>query len=178
MLCRARDPGTASRPPDRRQSPVTRPTAQVEICRAWFSDSFRLMNADNWSSTARFVVQKHAARKLHYDFRLERDGVFKSWAVPKGVPEQAGDKRLAIQVDDHALEFGDFEGTIADGKYGAGRIEVWDRGRYEVGDWQDDHVLFTLHGQRYQGRFRLIRFARGGPRAWLLMKCSDPPKDP
>jgi len=124
----------------------------------------------------RFVVQRHAARTLHYDFRLERDGVFKSWAVPKGVPERTGDKRLAIQVEDHALAFGDFEGTIPEGEYGAGEIEIGDRGSCEIDDWREDNIQFTLHGQRYQGRFRLVRFARGGPRAWLLIRSADVPE--
>ena len=134
------------------------------------------MNGRSPTASLRFVVQKHAARTLHYDFRLERDGVFRSWAVPKGVPERAGEKRLAIQVEDHTLEFGDFDGTIADGEYGAGRIEIWDRGHYESGDWREENILFTLHGQRYRGQFRLIRFPRGGARAWLLVKSADPPE--
>jgi len=133
------------------------------------------MNESGPATPLRFVVQKHAARTLHYDFRLERDGVFRSWAVPKGVPEQAGEKRLAIQVEDHTLEFGDFEGTIAEGEYGAGQIEIWDRGHYEIGQWLEDTVQFTLHGQRYRGQFRLIRFPRGGPKAWLLVKSADLP---
>ncbi len=124
----------------------------------------------------RFVVQKHAARTLHYDLRLERDGVFKSWAVPKGIPERAGDKRLAIQVEDHALEFGDFEGTIPEGEYGAGEIEIWDHGVYEIDDWREGDIQFTLHGQRYRGRYRLVRFARGGPRAWLLIRSAELPE--
>jgi len=134
------------------------------------------MNGRSPAASLRFVVQKHSTRTLHYDFRLERDGVFRSWAVPKGVPERAGEKRLAIQVEDHTLEFGDFEGTIADGEHGAGRIEIWDRGHYESGDWQEENILFTLHGQRYRGQFRLIRFPRGGTRAWLLVKSADPPE--
>jgi len=134
------------------------------------------MSGSSPAPSLRFVVQKHAARTLHYDFRLERDGVFRSWALPKGVPEQAGEKRLAIQVEDHTLEFGDFEGTIADGEYGAGHIEIWDRGHYESGDWREENILFTLHGQRYRGQFRLIRFPRGGAHAWLLVKSADPPR--
>ena len=130
-----------------------------------------------FAAPLRFVVQKHAARTLHYDFRLERDGVFKSWAIPKGVPERSGQRRLAVQVEDHTLEFGTFEGQIPEGEYGAGQIEIWDQGTYDIVDWKEDNVLFSLHGQRYQGRFRIIRFPRGGARAWLLMKCPDSSDD-
>ena len=86
----------------------------------------------------RFVVQKHLARTSHFDFRLEKGGAFRSWAVPKGVPERSGERRLAIQVEDHTLEFGEFEGRIPEGEYGAGKIEIWDRGDYEIVDWQED----------------------------------------
>ncbi len=120
-----------------------------------------------------FVVQKHVARTLHFDFRLERRGALKSWAVPKGVPERTGEKRLAIQVEDHTLEFGEFEGRIPDGEYGAGEIEIWDRGSYDIVDWQEDNILIALHGERCQGQFRLVRFPRAGPRAWLLTKVHD-----
>lgn len=134
------------------------------------------MSSGSSAASLRFVVQKHAARTLHYDFRLERDGVFKSWAVPKGIPERAGQRRLAIQVEDHPIEFGDFEGMISEGEYGAGSIEIWDRGHYEVREWDEDNVLFTLHGDRCRGLFRLIRFPRGGPRAWLLVKSARSPQ--
>lgn len=119
-----------------------------------------------------FVVQKHLARTLHYDFRLERDGVFKSWAVPKGVPEEVGVKRLAIQVDDHPLEFGEFEGTIPAGDYGAGTVEIWDRGTYQLVEWQQDRIAVDLDGKRLAGRYILVPFRRGGPRSWLVFKGS------
>ena len=121
----------------------------------------------------RFVVQKHRARTLHYDFRLERDGVFKSWAVPKGVPETLGPRHLAVQVPDHALEFGSFEGTIPKGEYGAGTVEIWDEGTYELLEWTDDSIGFKLHGNRLQGTYSLIRFARKGPRDWLIFRRRD-----
>src|SRR5437867_3722513 len=96
----------------------------------------------------RFVVQEHQARTHHFDFRLEKDGVFKSWAVPKGLPDAVGVKRLAIQVEDHELEFGAFEGTIPQGEYGAGEIRVWDSGTYELFEWAEDYIRVKLKGAR------------------------------
>jgi DNA ligase D-like protein (predicted 3'-phosphoesterase) len=125
------------------------------------------------SRKGRFVVQKHRARTLHYDFRLERDGVFKSWAVPKGVPETIGTRRLAVQVPDHPLVYGSFEGTIPEGEYGAGTVEIWDEGSYELLEWTDDTVGFILYGNRFEGTYSLIRFARKGPRDWLLIRRRD-----
>ena len=124
-------------------------------------------------SNGRFVVQKHRARTLHYDFRLERDGVFKSWAVPKGIPETIGTRRLAVQVPDHPLEYGSFEGTIPEGEYGAGTVEIWDEGTYDLLEWSDDTIGFILHGQRFDGTYSLIRFDRKGPRDWLLFRRPD-----
>jgi bifunctional non-homologous end joining protein LigD len=119
---------------------------------------------------ARFVVQEHYARTHHFDFRLERDGVLKSWAVPKGMPEELGLKRLAVQVEDHEVEFAQFEGAIPQGEYGAGRIKVWDHGTYELEAWTDDRIAFVLHGLRLTGSYHMIRFKHGGPRDWLVIK--------
>lgn len=121
----------------------------------------------------RFVIQRHAARSLHYDFRLERCGVFLSWAVLKGLPEEAGVRRLAIRIDDHSLEFVDFEGEIPAGQYGAGTVEIWDRGGYDLHAWSEDRIDVTLRGERYRGRYLLIRFRRKGEREWLLSKEGD-----
>jgi len=124
-----------------------------------------------------FVVQKHAASRLHYDFRLEWGGVLLSWAVPKGPSLDPADKRMAIRTEDHPLSYGDFEGVIPQGHYGAGRVEIWDRGNW-IPQGDVDAALaagklaFELHGRRLQGGFELIRTHRPGHRqeAWLLFK--------
>jgi bifunctional non-homologous end joining protein LigD len=103
-----------------------------------------------------FVVQEHHARALHWDFRLERDGVLVSWAVPKGIPQDTKRNHLAVQTEDHPLEYADFEGTIAAGEYGGGHVSIWDRGSYELETWSDREVKVVLHGDRTQGRFVLI----------------------
>jgi bifunctional non-homologous end joining protein LigD len=128
----------------------------------------------NETAGARFVIQKHRARSLHYDFRLERDGVYKSWAVPKGVPETMGTRHLAVQVPDHPLEWGAFEGSIPAGQYGAGTVELWDQGTYDLLKWSDQGIDFVLHGQRLEGPYSLVRFARKGPRDWLVFRRRDP----
>ncbi len=112
-----------------------------------------------------YVVQKHDASQLHYDLRLEKDGVLKSWAVPKGIPQKKGVKRLAIAVDDHALEYATFEGTIEEG-YGAGTVEIWDKGEYEEEEWGDKKIVITLHGDKITGEYALIKTSFG----WLIFK--------
>jgi bifunctional non-homologous end joining protein LigD len=129
--------------------------------------------SDRQLAHARFVVQRHQARTLHFDFRLERDGVFKSWAAPKGIPEEVGPRHLAVQVPDHALEFGSFAGIIPAGQYGAGSIEIWDEGTYEALEWSETAIGFILNGRRFKGRYSLIRLQRKGPRDWLLFRRSD-----
>lgn len=120
-----------------------------------------------------FVVQEHHARRLHYDLRLEKEGVLKSWAVPKGVPQKAGEKRLAVQTEDHPFEYGRFEGTIPKGEYGAGTVEIWDRGQFESKIWENDKIEFILHGQKLQGRYVLARFRKAGEKNWILLKARD-----
>jgi bifunctional non-homologous end joining protein LigD len=128
-----------------------------------------------------FVIQKHAARRLHYDFRIEVDGVLRSWAVTRGPSLVAGEKRLAVHVEDHPLEYGEFEGTIPRGEYGGGTVIVWDRGTWEpVGDadkgYRKGHLEFELKGRKLVGRWHLVRMA-GKPREkrenWLLIKGDD-----
>lgn len=123
----------------------------------------------------KFVIQRHQASHLHYDLRLEMDGVLKSWAVPKGPPVEPSEKRLAIEVEDHPLAYGDFEGTIPEGQYGAGTVEIWDSGTFEPleeGDPQDQlkagKLVFALKGKRLNSRFALIKTSYA-PKSWLLI---------
>ena len=120
----------------------------------------------------RFVVQRHAARRLHYDFRLERDGALASWAVPKGIPLRRGERHLAVHVEDHPLEYGDFEGTIPAGEYGAGTVEIWDRGTYELLEEKPDGGLTVgLRGERLDGVWTLVpAHLDGDPKNWLLLR--------
>ncbi len=120
-----------------------------------------------------FAVQEHDARRLHYDLRLEREGVLKSWAVPKGIPEKPGIKRLAVQTEDHPLEYGNFEGIIPKGQYGAGTVKIWERGSYEVKIWEEDKIEFSLKGERLNGRYVLVRLKRGEKKNWLILKARD-----
>src|SRR2546423_3743227 len=119
-----------------------------------------------------FVVQRHDARRLHYDFRLERDGALASWAVPKGVPLETGQRSLAVHVEDHPLDYASFEGEIPKGQYGAGTVEIWDQGSYElVEEKKDGGLTVRLHGQRLEGLWTLVPAKiDGDPKNWLLIK--------
>ncbi|MCK4634807.1 MAG: 3'-phosphoesterase [Candidatus Aenigmarchaeota archaeon] len=121
----------------------------------------------------KFVVQKHYSKKLHYDFRLEMDGVLKSWAVPKGIPTKEGVKHLAVQVDDHELGYEDFEGEIPEGQYGAGKVEIWDKGTYELESKKDYKIVFILHGEKLKGRYTILKFKKAGDKEWLLFKSKE-----
>jgi bifunctional non-homologous end joining protein LigD len=104
---------------------------------------------------------------------LEREGVLKSWAVPKGPPEAPGEKRLAIETEDHPLDYGSFEGTIPEGEYGAGNVKIWDRGFYEPLHWGDEKIEVLMKGERLVGRYELVRFKRAGEKEWLFFKAKD-----
>ncbi|HUS52122.1 MAG TPA: DNA polymerase ligase N-terminal domain-containing protein [Candidatus Bathyarchaeia archaeon] len=117
-----------------------------------------------------FVVHEHWARSHHFDFRLEIEGVLKSWAVPKGPPRNLGEKRLAIKVEDHPLEYASFKGEIPEGQYGAGKVEIWDQGRLEVLEKKKDSIHFSLFGKRLKGEFSLFQPPSFEKKNWLLMK--------
>jgi bifunctional non-homologous end joining protein LigD len=122
----------------------------------------------------RFVVQEHHARRLHWDFRLERDGVGVSWAVPKGIPPDPKKNHLAVHVEDHPLEYFKFAGEIPKGEYGGGKVLIWDEGTYDPVKWSDREVMVDLHGKRLQGRYVLFQ-TRGND--WMIHRM-DPPQDP
>ena len=115
-----------------------------------------------------YVVQKHAATHLHYDLRLEMDGTLKSWAIPKEPPVDSGVKRLAVQVEDHPLEYADFQGTIPEGEYGAGKVEIWDKGTYKLIDRKEDILVVEIDGQKLSGSYVLVRLKDG--KNWILFK--------
>jgi bifunctional non-homologous end joining protein LigD len=119
-----------------------------------------------------FVVQEHQARNLHFDFRLEIEGVLKSWAVPKGIPTQAGIKRLAVQVEDHPVDYINFIGVIPKGEYGAGVVKIWDKGNYKIieGDFAKGSIKFKLSGKKLGGNYVLVRLK--DKKNWLLFKTS------
>lgn len=120
-----------------------------------------------------FVVQEHHARRLHYDLRLENGGILKSWAVPKGIPENPRQRRLAVETEDHPIEYANFEGSIPKGQYGAGTVKIWDKGNYETKVWEDNKIEFMLNGQRLKGRYILVRLKKAGDKDWLLLKGKE-----
>ncbi|MGF1612220.1 MAG: DNA polymerase ligase N-terminal domain-containing protein [Kiloniellales bacterium] len=136
-----------------------------------------------------FVIQKHDATTLHYDFRLEVEGVLKSWAVPRGPSTDPREKRLAVPTEDHPIDYADFEGVIPEGEYGGGTVLVWDRGTYENITEKDGevtptaqalrqgHVLVYLHGKKLTGGYALQRVGKGKDTRWLLVKMDDEEAD-
>jgi bifunctional non-homologous end joining protein LigD len=129
------------------------------------------------TAAPRFVIHEHSATRLHWDLRLERDGVLASWAVPKGLPEAPKDNRLAVWTEDHPLEYVDFHGEIPKGQYGAGTMTIWDQGTYDVLKWEPRKIEVALHGQRLDARYALFAIAQGEhPKEWMIHRM-DPPAD-
>jgi bifunctional non-homologous end joining protein LigD len=122
----------------------------------------------------RFVVQEHSARRLHWDLRLEHEGVAASWAIPNGIPTDPRENRKAVHTEDHPLEYLEFEGEIPAGQYGAGTMRIWDRGTYECEKWEDGKVVFSFEGERLRGRYALFR--AGSEKDWMIHRM-DPPQE-
>src|ERR687886_2238333 len=124
----------------------------------------------------RFVIQEHHATRLHWDLRLEHEGVLASWAIPNGIPQDPKENRKAVHTEDHPIEYIDFEGDIPKGEYGAGTMKVWDTGTYDCHKFREDEVMVTFHGERLSGRYVLFR-AGAEPKDWMIHRM-DPPADP
>jgi DNA ligase D-like protein (predicted 3'-phosphoesterase) len=120
-----------------------------------------------------FVVQEHHSRRLHFDLRLEKNGALKSWAVPKGIPLEKNKKRLAVEVEDHPIDYAKFEGTIPKGEYGAGTVEIWDKGVFETKNWENDLIEFFPKGKKMIGKYILVRLKKDKGKNWLLFKGRD-----
>ena len=117
-----------------------------------------------------YVLHLHKSKRKHFDLRLEMDGVLKSWAVPKSPPTEKGVKRLAVQVEDHPVDYAYFEGVIPEGQYGAGTVKIWDRGTYELEKRKDDEIIVKINGEKLKGLYCLIKF-KGQKKNWLFFKC-------
>jgi DNA ligase D-like protein (predicted 3'-phosphoesterase) len=117
-----------------------------------------------------YMIHEHHATHLHWDLRLEMDGVLKSWAVPKSPPAEKGTKRLAIQVEDHPLEYATFQGVIPEGNYGAGEVKIWDNGNYELLKKYSDKIIFEIHGKKLKGKYCLVKTNFKDKKSWLFFK--------
>ncbi len=118
----------------------------------------------------KYSIQKHAATRLHYDLRLEMDGTLKSWAIPKGPSTKSHEKRLAMQTPNHPISYYNFEGSIPQGSYGAGTVELFDVGTYELISGTEKEIIIQVHGKKLKGTYCLIRFRTAGEKAWLFFK--------
>jgi bifunctional non-homologous end joining protein LigD len=192
----------AAKTPSARKSSTTRPTARKATTAATTPPLAEYNRKRDFSRTKEpegrvpkkagkqlhFVIQKHAASHLHYDFRLELDGVMKSWAVPKGPSMDPAVRRLAMEVEDHPISYNTFEGTIPEGEYGGGTVMLWDQGTYEAEDgggveslrrgYEKGDLKITMHGKRLRGSWVLVRMNRPGRPQWLLIKHRDGTADP
>lgn len=125
------------------------------------------------SGSPRFVLHEHFSQHHHFDFRLERDGMLASWAVPKGLPATPGERRLAIQVENHPLSYRDFEGTIPEGEDGAGEVKIADAGTYETLAWTSERIEVVLHGKQFSGKYVILRFKKSGEKNWIILKGKE-----
>ncbi|QYM78106.1 non-homologous end-joining DNA ligase [Horticoccus luteus] len=168
-------PKSAGRAPDSASTGLARYRAKRDFTRtAEPSGKTPSRSRARGAQQLRFVIQKHAASRLHYDFRLELDGTLKSWAVPKGLPYEPGIKRAAFEVEDHPLDYIDFEGTIPPGQYGGGTVMVWDTGTYELlsGDHRRGDLKLMLHGQKLKGEWHIFRIKSEDDKpVWLIVKA-------
>jgi DNA ligase D-like protein (predicted ligase)/DNA ligase D-like protein (predicted 3'-phosphoesterase) len=155
----------------KRTATEPKPTLRTYHEKRDFSVTQEPMGAPDMSGNT-FVIQEHHSHKLHFDLRLERDGVLRSWAVPKGIPEVTGEKHLAVAVEDHPLEYRTFEGDIPKGEYGAGTVSIWDSGTYDTKHWDEEKIEVTLHGKRLRGTYVLVKFKRAGKNDWLLFRTA------
>ena len=171
--------GPAGAAPSKEKEPTGKePLAAYRAKRDFAASPEPAPKAEADGGANRFVIHEHHARRLHWDLRLERDGVLACWALPKGLPEAPKDNRFAAATEEHPLEYLDFEGEIPRGQYGAGKIVVWDRGIYECLKWEPRKVEVALHGRRVQGRYALFPIEQGqAPKDWLIHRM-DPPADP
>lgn len=136
-----------------------------------FANSSKMRENQNEGNTKRtYVIQKHDASKLHYDLRLEIENTLKSWAIPKNPPTKKGIKRLAVKTEDHPLSYADFEGTIPEGHYGAGEVEIWDRGTFDLEKLEKNKIIIKIHGEKLEGKYCLIQFT-DEKKNWLFFKC-------
>nr|WP_321351426.1 DNA polymerase ligase N-terminal domain-containing protein [uncultured Methanoregula sp.] len=127
----------------------------------------------NALSPRRFVLHEHFSKHHHFDLRLEKDGSLASWAVPKGLPDQAGERRLAIRVEDHSLDYIGFTGTIPEGDYGAGEVRIADSGYYDTLLWTPERIEVVFHGNSLTGKYVIIRFSKAGENDWLILKAKQ-----
>lgn len=124
----------------------------------------------------RFVIQEHWASHHHFDFRLEMEGVLKSWAVPKGLPKKVGIKHLAVQTEDHPIQYINFQGKIPEGQYGAGEVKIFDKGKYKLIEKTSNKIIFELDGKKIKGKYELVRFFPSKSKKqnqWLMFRLSD-----
>jgi DNA ligase D-like protein (predicted 3'-phosphoesterase) len=121
----------------------------------------------------KYVIHEHHASHLHWDLRLEHKGVLKSWAIPKEPSDDPSVKRLALEVEDHDLDYAKFEGIIPEGEYGAGKVKIWDSGTFDAIEFTGSKVDMAIHGKKLNGHFHLIKFKKAGPKSWLFFKSKD-----